>query len=446
MPQMEDIVTPIKVNKLRDLLVEAGYPESKMKELVTGFKQGFDIGYRGPKVRKHTSQNLPFRVGSKTELWNKVMKEVKMNRYAGPFKVPPTPQYVQSPLGLVPKDKDKTRLIFHLSYDFGEDEINQSVNYHMPKELCTVRYRDMEHAIKNCVRLLQLMGLDTEILYFSKTDCSNAFRVIPVLVLQRFLLTMMAIHPVTNQCWYFVDKCLPFGLSRSCAIFQSFSDALEFLAAYRMMRKEIVEIYPAITNYLDDFLFIALTITICYAMMAEFLDLCSEVGCPISEEKTVQADSIMVFLGMLLNRKERVIAIPLDKIIKAANLIQLAISKHKVTIKFIQQLTGTLNFLNKAIVPGRAFTRGMYRHLRITDKKGRLLKDHHHTYLCSQFIQDCKVWLGFLFSFGMPNSLWTRIPALNFWSCMLWWYRSQPCSTNHSCKTKGSKYSVITKR
>ena len=68
----------------------------------------------------------------------------------------------------------------------------------------------------------------------------------------------------------------------------------------------------------------------------------------------------MVFLGTLLDGQQKLIAIPIEKIIKDINLLQWAINKKKVNIKFVQQLTGTLNFLNKAIVPGRAFTRGMY--------------------------------------------------------------------------------------
>ena len=47
------------------------------------------------------------------ELWNKVMKEVELGRYVGPVERPPFDSYVQSPIGLVPKDKGlKTRLIF----------------------------------------------------------------------------------------------------------------------------------------------------------------------------------------------------------------------------------------------------------------------------------------------------------------------------------------------
>ena len=83
--------------------------------MLDGFTNGFDIGYRGPLIRQSKSQNIPFTVGNKVILWNKIMKEVKAGGYAGPFEEIPFENFIQSPVGLVPKKGDKTRLIFHLS-------------------------------------------------------------------------------------------------------------------------------------------------------------------------------------------------------------------------------------------------------------------------------------------------------------------------------------------
>ena len=62
--------------------------------------------------------------------------------------------------------------------------------------------------------------------------------------------------------------------------------------------------------------------------------------------------TLIVFLGILLNGRSYTLSIPMEKRNKAVQLIQTAISKRKVTVHFIQKLTGTLNFLNRAIVPG----------------------------------------------------------------------------------------------
>ena len=82
-------------------------------------------------------------------------------------------------------------------------------------------------------------------------------------------------------------------------------------------------------------------------------------------EKTEWAtnEQMMVFLGILLNGKSLTLLIPIEKKRKALHLLDYAIDKKKVTIKFIQKLTGILNFLNEVVVPGRAFTRGMYQKL-----------------------------------------------------------------------------------
>ena len=101
---LESIVTLVKVMKFVELLNEANYPREKTNFLQEGLVKGFDIGYVGPVERQSVSDNIPIRIGSKLDMWNKVMKEVKMGRYAGPYKKIPFKNYIQSPIGLIPKD------------------------------------------------------------------------------------------------------------------------------------------------------------------------------------------------------------------------------------------------------------------------------------------------------------------------------------------------------
>ena len=157
-----NIITPIKVNKLKQLLVESNYDKKKTDYLIGGFEKGFDISYHGPINRRDVSDNIPIWKGvrSLTELWNKVMKEVHHQCYAGPFQEIPFDNYMQSPIGLVPKDNGKQiRLIFHLSYDFKTG--NQLLNYHTPDHLCKVKYRDLDHVVSNCLELISRIGETT---------------------------------------------------------------------------------------------------------------------------------------------------------------------------------------------------------------------------------------------------------------------------------------------
>ena len=145
---LELVVTPIRIEKYEQLLRDTKYLAEDRDFLVRGFKEGFDIGYDGPAVQQNRAENIHFTIGNEAELWNKIMKEVKLGRYAGPFKNIPYQNFIQSPIGIVPKGGGKkTRLIFHLSFDF-DKEGQDSLNYHTPDELCSVKYMDLDYAVK----------------------------------------------------------------------------------------------------------------------------------------------------------------------------------------------------------------------------------------------------------------------------------------------------------
>ena len=154
---------------LDNLLQKWNYNESEREFVVQGFQQGFDIGYRGPinNIRRF-APNLKLHVGNETILWNKVMKEVKLGRYAEPFKEPPFENFIQSPIGLVPKSNGNTRLIFHLSYPRNGDSVNSLV----PHELCSVKYPDFADAVRMCMKIIHSYGSCS----IAKLNMLSAFR------------------------------------------------------------------------------------------------------------------------------------------------------------------------------------------------------------------------------------------------------------------------------
>ena len=151
-----------------------------------------------------------------------------------------------------------------------------------------------------------------------------------------------------------------------------------------------------ITNYLDDFLLIAYMITRVNQLMVQFLDLCKQVGCPVSDEKTEWGTQVIVFLGMLLDGRNFTLSIADEKRRKAQNVLQWVLAKRTVTVHLVQKLCGLLNFLNRAIVPGRTFTRSMYNRLKLTGSNGVTLKPYHHITLDKDFHRDAEIWLIFL--------------------------------------------------
>ena len=227
-------------------------------------------------------------------------------------------------------------------------------------------------------------------IFMGKSDLQSAFRILPIKPQQRRWLVMKAKNPMSGKFMFFVDKNLPFGASSSCSRFQLFSDSLKHIIEHQLNMPFTV------TNYLDDYLFIADDQDTCNAMVSRFLLLCKNIGCPVSIKKTDWASSQMIFLGILIDGEKQVLCIPEDKKIKAMDLLNWAITHKKVTIKFIQRLTGVLNFLSKAIIPGRAYTREMYKKLCTTTTQGQPLKQYHHVTLGNNFIQDCYMWKPFL--------------------------------------------------
>ena len=395
------------------------YNAKEIEFLGDGFKHGFDIGYQGPMQCSSKSSNIPLKVGSPVELWNKLIKEVKAKRVVGPFDNIPFDNYIQSPIGLVPKDGgSQTHLIFHLSFDFGKQEDQRSLNYHTPEELCSVCYQDLDCAARTCleVRHLNLKygnlfwvtneDSNDGIIYIDKTDIKSAFHLLPLKKSSYNWVVMKAVNPMTGKTQYFVDKCLPFGASISCAHFQRFSNALKHLVQFRTVMNTV-------NNYLDDFLFTAATLLLCNYFISEFLQLCLELGIPIVKDKTVWATLRLVFLGILLDCTNMTLVIPEEKRIHAIYLIKSMLDKRKATVRELQQLCGYLNFLNRAVIPGRAFTRRMYAkfsqqiHLSKVGYKSdpsdterscghKKLMPHHHIRFDCEFKLDCKIWLEFL--------------------------------------------------
>ena len=396
-------MTPLNVPVYNKLLQEANYDDEERRFLVDGFYNGFDIGYQGCKTRQSKSKNIPFTVGNKIELWNKIMKEVKEKRYAGPYDEVPFENYIQSPVGLVPKKGNKTRLIFHLSYCFGKmdhsdgdeelPELNErlSVNASTPCEWCSVHYQDLDDAVKNCLLVSKeaYINFKTKTIYLGKTDLSNAFRVLPLKISCLCWLVLKAEDPKNGKMKFFVDKCLPFGASISCAHYQHFSNSIRFLIAHRTGAKTI-------TNYLDDFLFIAMLKAMCDHLISEFIKLCEMLSLPLAKEKTEWGCTRLVFLGILLDGERLILCIPLEKKNKALNLLNNLKDKKKATIKQIQVLTGYLNFLTKAIYPGRTFIRRMYAKGNQYKQGRRVLCQYHHVRLDNEFKFDCETWRTFL--------------------------------------------------
>ena len=212
--------------------------------------------------------------------------------------------------------------------------------------------------------------------FASKSDMSSTFRHLPLRILDFMIMIMKATNPNDGKTYYFVDKCLPFGNSISCAVFQAFSDAVSHIVEFKTGKVNV--------NYLDDYLFISITKILCNQQVDMFIWVCNQINFPVALEKTEWATQMIVSLG------------PVEKIERACVLIDeiLKAKKSKVTLLQIQRIAGYLNFLCRSVVPGQAFTA---RHYALTVGK---LKPYHHLRVPSDIKLDLRMWLEFL---NKPN-------------------------------------------
>ena len=200
---------------------------------------------------------------------------------------------------------------------------------------------------------------------------------------------MKARNPLNNKWYYFLDKCLPFGSSVSCAVFQKFSDSVAHIVMW-LIRNQIKR-SKKIINYLDDFFFAAFKHWLCNYQVEVFLHVCNLINFPVSLEKTVWSSTQITFLGFLLDTVKQVVGIPLEKLSKGRNMIHYVLSKKKITVKHLQKVCGFLNFISRCVIPGRAFTRRLYAHM--ANHKHR---PYHHIKVNSEMRMDLEVWWEFL--------------------------------------------------
>ena len=117
------------------------------------------------------------------------------------------------------------------------------------------------------------------------------------------------------------------------------------------------------------------------------------------------ASNIVVFLGILLNGVSLTLSVPEEKWQHTLDLLKRFKDSRKVTVKQLQALCGYLNFLCKAVFPGRPFLRCMYvcavfPQGQFVEKAAmwlnKQLKPHHHIQQDQEFELDCSVWEEFL--------------------------------------------------
>ena len=385
--QQSRLPTPVNPEQLESWLT--GYDVALTSQIVTGFRTGFEVGYKGalPPVQ---SVNLKSALDQPAVVDKKLEKELELKRIAGPFPHPPFPSFRTSPLGLVAKkEPGKFRLIHHLSYPEGA-----SINDGIPAEKSHVTYQSIDDAVAH----MRELGRGC---YLAKTDIADAFRIIPLHPSQYHLFGFV---------WrerYFYDRCLPMGCSASCQLFELISTALHWVAITKLQIQHMAHV-------LDDFLILEKDKANGKRKLDRFVTMCAEIGIPIAPEKTFPPSQVLTFLGYELDSQHMEIRLPLDKLTKCRHLIETCLKKQKIQLRDLQSIIGTLNFACGAVVPGRPFLR------RLINLTVGVNKPFHYIRITAQVRDDLNTWLSFLSSHNGKSLLlperWLLSPNISLFT------------------------------
>ena len=218
----------MNIQKLGPLL--DGFPQQNY--IVEGFTNGFSIHFEGPELDFEGLNSLSANQNPQ-EVDRKIQTEIDEGRIRGPFLQKPFKNFKSSPIALREKSTPGTfRLLHNLSAPYDE----RAVNTNIPSEHTTVKYATLCDAIT----LIQEVGQGA---FLGKADIKSAFRMVPL---------HKNYHHLMGFSWrgaYYYDTCLAMGLSESCRIFETISDALAYILDRHFGITRVIKI-------LDDFLFV----------------------------------------------------------------------------------------------------------------------------------------------------------------------------------------------
>ena len=360
----QQLVTPIRPLELEREL--ANHPNKGfVRQLLHNVTHGCCIGYDGPHF-SHVAQHLPTAYTHAHVITSSIEKECLAGRMAGPYTQPPLPHLRCSGLGVVPKKDGGWRVIYHLSAPHGS-----SINDYIDPARFSLHYCTIDSAISTVNNLGPgtLMG---------KLDLKHAFRLIPV---RKEDWHLLGIH--WQGLWY-VDKCLPFGLRSSPALFNMLADALE----WTMLNN--YQVTNAI-HYLDDFFTAGPPNTdICHRNMQAMAHACTAINAPIKSEKTEGPSTTLTFLGIQLDSVAMRASITADRKQELLTAILHLYPKRTCTKRHLLSLIGKLAFACKVVPPGRIFLR------RLIDLSTTVGPTHHHVTINSEARADLNWWRQFL--------------------------------------------------
>ena len=213
--------------------------------------------------------------------------------------------------------------------------------------------------------------------------------------------------------FYYVSVRLAFGCRSSPKLFDSIAQAISWIASNNYGIETIFHL-------LDDFLTID-TPDMCAGQrtMALLTMLFSRLNVPLAKHKCIGPADCLEYLGIILDSKNMVARLPMDKVQRIIKFIETLLGKSNCTKKELLQLLGHLNLTSRVILPGRSFVSYL---ISLSATVSNL---HHHVYLDRHCQQDllkwhrfCKAGMGFpcfMTQISQMHMTWNRLLMRHWW-------------------------------
>ena len=286
-------------------------------------------------------------------------KQIQLELDLGRYVVSLNQPECVSSLGAIPKTEGRVRMIHDLSRPHG------GVNQYATDT--SVSFATIDTATK-------MMSKDC---YIAKIDLASAYRSVPIHPNSYHMTGLYWDFSDSGERLYMYDSRLPFGAAKSCKVFQSVSDAV-----VRIMRRHGY----VCTSYIDDFLVIGESESICKEALDFLLKLVVELGLEVNWQKVSQPATVLVFLGVEIDTRKRTLSLSKIKIDELRLLLNKWTLRKTATKKDLQKLVGKLNWCARVVTGGRTFLRNLINCM------VRVKQSNHHVRVSALARADIAWW------------------------------------------------------
>jgi len=337
--------TPFKLGNFVALTNVFLADSAELGRVVSGFRDGFELGYEGPRSTKWKTSEVPDEPELVTRVREHLKKEIAAGRLIGPLPniVPVYIKFVRvSPVRLIPKKSmgqilaNKYRLIHNLSHGkISKSSVNDFIDKEK-FELVYIRVDEVGRALRDS-------GWGAKMF---KSDMSDAFRIAPVAPSD---IPLLGISFDGNL---YLETRLVFGVRSGPSIFTEIAGLIKELF-------NAIILGHSLKHMMDDFFGFSHRNNILAAEVSliGFKDLMNTLGSELSAEKTEQPNTKMIILGLEFDSLAQTVSVPLPRREALQIILQQWVVREKATKQEMQSLIGVLIYCCYAVRWGRAFTR-----------------------------------------------------------------------------------------